>query len=306
MIRRAWVACVVASSLIACNKKDDQKAKPAPAAATAKIDPWGGDAPSGAGTTLGASTGTQLALIDTSKDPAPASSLATKVELSSIAKPEESKLAIKGFAHVAESGFTVTYNPSSNAVHEQFRTALQGDHVFEAVAESLNKTVRMPSTVAIELVDCNTINAFYDPNTHRIIVCYELLDYFLDVFKPTAKSQSELGTSVIGATMFSFYHEAGHGLIHMLDLPAVGREEDSVDQLATITLIAMGDEGVGMAMSGAYWFQLQATKAGHETPFWDEHAFDGQRFYNIMCRLYGSNPEKYSKFVENGNLPSDR
>ena len=92
----------------------------------------------------------------------------------------------------------------------------------------------------------------------------------------------------------------------MLDLPAVGREEDSVDQLATITLIAMGDEGVGMAMSGAYWFQLQATKAGHETPFWDEHAFDGQRFYNIMCLIYGSNPGKYAKFIENGNLPADR
>ncbi|MDB4955235.1 MAG: hypothetical protein JWO36_2804 [Myxococcales bacterium] len=236
----------------------------------------------------------------------PASSLAAKVELSSIAKPAEPKLAIRGFGSVAASGFTVTYNPSSNAVHEQFRSALQTDHVFETVAESLNKTVRMPSTVAIELVDCNTINAFYDPNTHRIIVCYELLDYVLDVFKAGAKSQAELGNSVIGATMFSFYHEAGHGLIHMLDLPAVGREEDSVDQLATLTLIAMGDEGVGMALSGAYWFQLQATKAGHETPFWDEHAFDGQRFYNIMCLIYGSNPEKYSKFVENGNLPSDR
>ena len=44
-------------------------------------------------------------------------------------------------------------------------------------------TVRIPSTVNIELVDCNTINAFYDPNTKRIIVCYELLDYFLDVFR---------------------------------------------------------------------------------------------------------------------------
>jgi len=126
------------------------------------------------------------------------------------------------------------------------------------------------------------------------------------VFKPNAKSEDELGNAVIGATMFSFYHEAGHGFINLLDLPAVGREEDSVDQLATLTLIAMGDQGVAMAMSGAYWFQLQAKAGGHQTPFWDEHGFDGQRFYNIMCLIYGSNPGKYGQFVSSGALPEDR
>jgi len=218
----------------------------------------------------------------------------------------ETKLAIKGFAATQVTGFEVTYNPSKNAVHEQFRDALQSNHVFEKVAETLNRTWRIPSTVDIELVDCNTVNAFYDPNTKRIIVCYELLDYFLDVFKPTAKTTDELGNAVIGATMFSFFHETGHGLIHLLDLPAVGREEDSVDQLATLTLIAGGDEGVAMAEAGAYWFQLQAKGTGHQTPFWDEHAFDGQRFYNIMCLIYGSNPQKYANFVSTNTLPEDR
>src|SRR5262249_30856938 len=149
------------------------------------------------------------------------------------------------------------------------------------------------------------VNAFYDPSSKRIIVCYELLDYFVDVFKPVAKDQTELGNAVLGATMFSFFHETGHGLIHLLDLPAVGREEDSVDQLATLTLIAGGDEGVSMALSGAYWFQLQS-KGEHKTPFWDEHGFDAQRFYNIVCLIYGSNPDKYAQFVSSGTLPPER
>lgn len=311
-MRALTVVVAGACALAACKKKEDAPAaKPGSKSEQGgpkdvplgNPDPWAADSHS---SKLAASTGAQLSKIDTAKDPAPASSLAAKVELASIAAPTENKLAIRGFTTTKVTGFEVTYNPSQNPVHEQFRTALQSNHVFEAVAEGLNKTVRLPQAVDIELVDCNTINAFYDPNTKRIIVCYELLDYFLDVFKPTAKSENELGSAVIGATMFSFYHETGHGLIHLLDLPAVGREEDSVDQLATLTLIAMGDEGVAMAESGAYWFQLQAKQGGHDTPFWDEHGFDGQRFYNIMCLIYGSNPQKYQGFVTSNTLPEDR
>jgi hypothetical protein len=176
--------------------------------------------------------------------------------------------------------------------------------VFDTIAEGLNKTIRVPKTIAIETVDGNTVNAFYDPNTRRIIVCYELVDYFVRIFKPHVKTDAELGSSVMGATIFTFYHETGHGLIDQLKLPAVGREEDSVDQLATLILIGEGEKGVQMAMSGAYWFQL--TQSGDKTPFWNEHSFDGQRFYNIMCLIYGSNPDKYKDFVKNGSLPAER
>jgi hypothetical protein len=235
--------------------------------------------------------------------------LANKVDVSTIEKPVAEKVALMSFSGGNSGGelpgFRVTYNPSRNPAHEQYRKAFVENHVFENVAQGLNNTVKIPTSVNINTVDCNTINAFYDPNNKRIIVCYELLDYFIGVFKPTAKSDAELGNAVLGATIFSFFHESGHGLIDLLDLPAVGREEDSVDQLATLILISSGDEGVAMALSGAHWFQLQ-TKGGHTTPFWDEHAFDGQRFYNILCLIYGSDPKKYGGFVSSGNLPEER
>ena len=125
------------------------------------------------------------------------------------------------------------------------------------------------------------------------------------MFKSTAKTDEELGNAVMGATMFGFFHEVGHGLIDLLDLPAVGREEDSVDQLATIILIAAGEKGVAQALAGAYWFQQQS-KSAHKTPFWDEHAFDQQRFYNIVCLIFGSDPKKYGDFVQSGTLPRER
>lgn len=212
---------------------------------------------------------------------------------------------VQAFAGVKQTGFRVAYATSANATHEQFHQILEGNKMFEAAAEGLNETLRLPTTVDIQLVDCDQVNAFYDPDAHRIIVCYDLLDYFVQVFRPTTTSDQELGTAVLGATLFSFYHETGHGLIHLLDLPAVGREEDSADQIATLILMSEGDDGVAMALSGAYWFQLQS-QAGDQTPFWDQHGFDAQRFYNILCLIYGSDPDKYGDFVSSGNLPEDR
>ncbi|MBA3453334.1 MAG: DUF4344 domain-containing metallopeptidase [Deltaproteobacteria bacterium] len=314
MTIRTW--SVIALLLCAsCKKKDDAVAVAATggagSAARGAYDPWNSP-PAKADTAHGARTGDELAKLSASTTvPAGALQARDKTEqaatIKAIAQPTPDTLAIKGFANVDTSnGFRVTYNPSQDPSHEGYRQIFVQNRVFENVAEGLNKTVRVPSTVEIQTVDCGTVNAFYDPNTKRIIVCYELLDYFLGMFKPTAKNDDELGNAVMGAVMFAFFHEAGHGLIHILDLPAVGREEDSVDQLATLILIAGGDPGVAMALSGAYWFQLQSKQSGNKTPFWNEHAFDGQRFYNILCLIYGSAPEKYGEFVTSGNLPKDR
>src|SRR5512140_575214 len=146
------LTCVVIGATCAlggCKKKDDaptSSAKPGTKSEQGGPkdvpvgDPWAADSHS---SKLAASTGTQLSKIDTTKDPAPANTLAAKVDLASIAQPTEPKLAIRGFASNAKvTGFEVTYNPSKNPVHEQFRSALQSNHVFEAVAEGLNKTVR--------------------------------------------------------------------------------------------------------------------------------------------------------------------
>ncbi|MBK7072706.1 MAG: DUF4344 domain-containing metallopeptidase [Myxococcales bacterium] len=333
MLRSLGLICTVVALVAAgaCKKNDKPKAKADPWAAgsgsaagtadpaagagagsaAAAIKPKGADtAPPPLASNFGAAAGDELAKLAAAPAPAdgaaaPAPADGAKVDPASITKAGLPTMAVRGFAGVKQTGFRVAYAPSKDATHEQFRKVLEDNRVFELVAEGLNKTVRLPRTVDIQLVDCGTVNAFYDPNNGRIIVCYELLSYFVDVFKPTAQNDDQLGQAVIGATIFSFYHESGHALIHQLDLPTVGREEDAVDQLATLILMAAGDDGVGMALSGAYWFQLQQ-KAGNETPFWDEHAFEGQRFYNILCMIYGSDPGKYAGFVSSGNLPEAR
>jgi len=330
-MKHAWVALVAAVFCASCKKSDYFDKKAGEGSATAKPeegkpnagsdhagsamegsgatqvaanDPWAGGPPPGSDTNLGAKCGPKLNKIDP-WDQAPKPKDDTKVDVAQIEPAKKDTVEIKDFGGVSASGFKVTYNPSRIKNHEEYRALFEANKMFDNVAEGLNRTVRLPNAVEINTVTCNTINAFYDPRTRRIIVCYELLDYFVGMFKDSAKNEEELGNAVMGATMFGFFHEVGHGLIDLLDLPAVGREEDSVDQLATLILIAAGEKGVAQALAGAYWFQQQS-KSTHKTPFWDEHAFDQQRFYNIVCLIFGSDPKKYGDFVQTGTLPMER
>jgi hypothetical protein len=60
-----------------------------------------------------------------------------------------------------------------------------------------------------------------------------------------------------------------------------------------------------MALAGAKWFALQSD-GGHQTPFWDEHAFDQQRFFNVLCLVYGSAPDRFGRLLADGALPEAR
>jgi len=226
------------------------------------------------------------------------------IPLSTLAATPPPRAALKSFAGAQATGFTISYARSQNAELAQLQDVLANGRVLEQLAESLNRTIRIPAQVDITVADCNAINAYYDPSTKRVFVCTELVAHFLQTFKSRARTEDDLGNAVIGATAFVAIHEIGHGLIHLLNLPAVGREEDSVDQLATLTLIASGDRGVSMALAGAYWFQLQ-TESGDKTPMSDEHPFNAQRYYNVICLLYGADPHKRAQLAGT-TLPKER
>ena len=182
------------------------------------------------------------------------------------------------------------------------RALLKDAQVFETAVENLNASIKLPRNIEIHVDRCGEANAFYDPEKHSITLCDELVE---DVAQSMAEGRTddELGEAVVGATYFFFLHELGHALIDQLQLPAVGRQEDAVDQLAAIILISGGDEGEAMALNGAESF----TASGQDdTPFWDEHSLNEQRFYNIICLIYGSNPEKYADLVKDGTLPEER
>lgn len=200
--------------------------------------------------------------------------------------------------------FRPVYGKTGNPDLEQ---ALRESKMLEGLATELNSIVALPRDVTIELLDCGEPNAFYSDQEHRIAVCYELIELFDKGFAKVIDTDEEIAEATIGATLFTFFHELGHALVHELGLPITGKEEDAVDQLATVVLLAGGDDGALMALDGAESFLLEAAQDGFEQlPFWDEHSLDEQRFYNIVCLVYGSNPDAHGALVESGDLPEER
>lgn len=104
-----------------------------------------------------------------------------------------------------------------------------------------------------------------------------------------------------------FYHELGHALIDVLQLPVFGQEEDAAD-VASILLIDgfyAEEDAQALAYDAAFGFLAEAEFVGDVT-YWDVHGPDEQRFYNTVCLFYGGNPDAREDFAIDLGLPEER
>lgn len=204
--------------------------------------------------------------------------------------------------------FIAVYSDIQNENYVAFNEKMKQQKVLESIAEDLNNALALPEDVKLTFKDCGVVNAWWSPQEKTITMCYELMDDAYQTFLQMGKSEQEADDMMFGATTFFFLHELGHCLITMHDIPAVGREEDSVDQLATYVMAErMGEEGTFAAFSGALVFGKWAENSSpSEKSFADEHSLSQQRFYNVICWLYGYDEGKFRGLVENGVLPEER
>lgn len=110
---------------------------------------------------------------------------------------------------------------------------------------------------------------------------------------------------------FTLLHELGHMLISELDLPVLGREEDAADQFAVAGMFLLHPrhdaEFYARLMDIADYWRLEWQRAESTTAnVWDSHPLDAQRFYNIACLTYGSDPERLGWVLEASGLPVQR
>ena len=196
-----------------------------------------------------------------------------------------------------QGDFVVAYEDSSSEVHIEYANMLYERQYLESLVSTLNTRIALPYDIGVVASQCDEVNAFWSPDEQIVIICYELFEYLNEVFRAGTSSQEELDNEVLGAVEFIFYHELGHTLIDTFSIPFTGREEDAVDQFSSIILL--GEGKVSSALSGASFFFAsgqEAVASGaslSDLAFWDEHSLDQQRFYDIVCLVYGSDPETY-------------
>ena len=113
---------------------------------------------------------------------------------------------------------------------------------------------------------------------------------------------------------FTLLHEMGHLLISELQLPVLGREEDAADQLGFMGLFLLYDQQAdadfyARLLDVADYWRLEAERtrgSAEQIPLWDSHSLDEQRFFNIACLAYGSDPQRLEWIVASTGLPEER
>lgn len=192
--------------------------------------------------------------------------------------------------------FKPFYTPAENPTNQVIETAARDSRLVEEISSGLNRAFSLPHDVALGMGECGEPNAFYSSGDKKLVICYELFAFLLEVFPNDSNK-------VAGSLTFIIFHELGHAVVDVYELPAVGREEDAADQLAALILINGGAEEAQAVISAAEFFDKIST---NEFDFADEHSLNQQRVYNILCWLYGSDPQKYSTIVRSGVLPESR
>lgn len=205
-----------------------------------------------------------------------------------------------------KGNFNVVYNTTADLNFKDMQALIQEEGDFNVVIGDINDFFSLPKNVTILFTECGFENALYEPWNKTIIMCYDLMNYFKKPLAYYTSTKAELNNLILGATYFIFFHEVGHALVDVLQLPTTGKEEDVADQLATF-LLSLGEssEQIALIASGLFFVESKRRKF-EEIPFWDAHSIDRSRYYNIACWVYGKDPEKYSGLLKRDFLPEER
>ncbi len=98
-------------------------------------------------------------------------------------------------------------------------TDLELSKMFQSVADDLNGTFALPTDVYIAIAECGESNAFYESTKRQVTMCIELYEEFDELFKPEYKVEAERDDAVASAFTFVFFHELGHALVDIYELP---------------------------------------------------------------------------------------
>ncbi|MEM7732601.1 MAG: DUF4344 domain-containing metallopeptidase [Pseudomonadota bacterium] len=129
---------------------------------------------------------------------------------------------------------------------------------------------------------------------------------------PLSAAQASEKERFIAANILAvFYHELGHAVIDVEDLPIFGQEEDAADVFSIYMIQAIYEEvpATEFAYDTALGFRAEADLAdrnGQEDDLSGTHGPSEQRYYNAICIFYGADPAVRTGFARDLGLPRER
>ena len=207
---------------------------------------------------------------------------------------------------VAKSQLVPFYEPPKRSDFIRAEASFKGVQLLERTAEMLNSNVRVPARMPLVLRECGVANAFYRPADRSVTLCYEL---FEEVFTGIERDfgtrpSDEKMDAASGAIFFIAYHEIGHGLIHLLNLPILGREEDAADAIASY--LALRAKNPVPSVAGTLWFLLRGDMNSGLREYAGVHSLGPQRAFGFLCQALGMNRQQFGPLAAELRLPAER
>ena len=214
-----------------------------------------------------------------------------------------------------EFRFVVSFEPGGSSEVGLLRDKFMKDGIIAGVLDDLSDQIALPADFPVTFKQCDDINAWYDPTERAITFCYELIQLYNHGYDQVGGDMAHMvgwadqSTVLTGTTLHILLHEIGHAMVDIFDLPITGREEDAVDQFATLTLIAQDEEDEAfetrpsrLALLGAVMFNQISTKPEHmdRNRFADVHSLGQQRYYDNLCLLIGGDEAVYLPLIAPG------
>lgn len=207
--------------------------------------------------------------------------------------------------------------PESPALQPIYTRVREADllHRLPAV-QQIDGMFQLPRPLRYVTAECGEFGAFYVPETTRIVLCYETLRTLYERGQMQQKAgglDPDYPLRYTRANVrFIVLHETGHALVDLLDLPVTGRQEDAVDQLAAMLMLHFSgvdespEQVIESLRMAANWLLTRSTGAYDLDAYADEHALGEQRYFNLQCLIYGTDPVRYAEIVTAGDLTPAR
>ncbi|GAA0925734.1 DUF4344 domain-containing metallopeptidase [Nonomuraea longicatena] len=130
-----------------------------------------------------------------------------------------------------QGAFVAVVAEAKEAANQEMRKAFAEDKALEEVAQGFNELLKLPEgEYILAAEECGQANAFWSPDEKKITICYELLTDAATKAQENFTTDKEKEDYITGVLMDTLFHELGHAVISIYDLPTVGKEDDAVDQ----------------------------------------------------------------------------
>lgn len=193
-------------------------------------------------------------------------------------------------------------------MHQPVYRLLKEKRVLEKMQELLGP-FRLPRRVLLKVEGCDgRANAYSGDG--NVTVCYEYLD---EIWRNVPSETTPEGVTPVdalcGPVVDVFFHELGHVLFYLLQVPVLGSEEDAADRFSAYLMLQLGpDEARRLVYGSAYQFKddLKPKVTLELKAFSDTHGSPARRFYNLICIAFGANRLLFDAVVSKGYLPVER